>query len=201
MQPVMTLSNSDPGIPRVPARQVVLSACALWLCYFLLITVRGLVVELGDFSDLLWRRAAVTLAGIVVTVACWPLLRRFDGRSLAVRGGAALVIMLPAALALAAVNQWAFAPVEQRMIERISTQQQTGTDADSQADGRTGGQNGKSVTVHSRNGTPGVQIRHDMAGNVLVDMLDEGFIPPEPPEPPAPAPRAATAPRFPCSCG
>ncbi len=173
----MTLANStagiDPGIARVPARQVVLSAVALWLCYFLLITVRGLVVELGDFSDLLWRRAAVTVAGIVVTVACWPLLRRFDGRSLPVRGGAALVIMLPAALALAVVNQWAFAPVEQRMIERISREQ---------ADGQTA----KQVTVRNADGSPGVQIRHDMAGNVLVDVLDEGLMPPVPPVPPEP---------------
>ncbi|MBB3859928.1 two-component sensor histidine kinase [Novosphingobium hassiacum] len=192
----MTSSQIDPGVPRVPARQVILSAAALWLCYFLLITVRGLVVELGDFSDLLWRRAAVTGAGIVVTVACWPLLRRFDGRSLAVRGGAALVIMLPAALALAAVNQWAFAPVEQRMIERISqrTDTQTGATDDTQADTRADSGDEKTVTVRSQNGTPGVQIRHDMAGNVLVDMLDESFIPPEPPPPP-PAPRASAAPR------
>ncbi|MFM6830045.1 MAG: sensor histidine kinase [Novosphingobium sp.] len=186
----MTLDKIDPGIPRVPARQVVLSACALWLCYFLLITVRGLVVELGDFSDLLWRRGAVTAAGIVVTVACWPLLRRFDGRSLAVRIAAALVIMLPAALALAAINQWAFAPVEQRMIERISAQQST---EQTETQNNTGEE--KPVTVRSQNGTPGVQIRHDMAGNVLVDVLDEGFIPPEPPEPPAPVPRPSAAPR------
>lgn len=182
----MTLANStagiDPGIARVPARQVILSAVALWLCYFLLITVRGLVVELGDFSDLLWRRAAVTVAGIVVTVACWPLLRRFDGRSLPVRGGAALVIMLPSALALAVVNQWAFAPVEQRMIDRISREQ---------ADGQTA----KQVTVRNADGTPGVQIRHDMAGNVLVDVLDEGLVPPEPPEPPEP-PAPAIAPEV-----
>lgn len=180
----MTSSQIDPGIPRVPARQVILSAAALWLCYFLLITVRGLVVELGDFSDLLWRRALVTVAGIVVTVACWPLLRRFDGRPLATRVAAALVIMLPAALALAAVNQWAFAPVEKRMIERISTEPgQSGSTTTTTQTTVTGGQ-----------GKPGVKIRHDMAGNVLVDVLDEGFIPPLPPEPdlpePAPPPKA-----------
>lgn len=181
--------GTDPGIARVPARQVVLSAAALWLCYFVLITVRGLVVELGDFSDLLWRRAAVTAAGIVVTVACWPLLRRFDGRSLAVRVAAALVIMLPAALALAAINQWAFAPVEQRMIERITQE-------------RTDSHTASKVTVRGEDGSAGVQIRHDMAGNVLVDVLDEGFVPPVPPVPPeppapapAPAPRAKASPR------
>ena len=169
-----SVAGSDPGVPRVPARAVVLSAVALWLCYFLLITVRGLVVELGDFSDLLWRRAAVTLAGIVVTIACWPVLSRFDGRPLAVRLAAALVIMLPASLALAAINQWAFASVEQRMIARI-TEQQTDEDATQ-----------KTVTG-IENGPTGVRIRHDMAGNVLVDVLDEGFVPPVPPAPPAPA--------------
>lgn len=189
----MTSSQIDPGIPRVPARQVILSAAALWLCYFLLITVRGLVVELGDFSDLLWRRALVTVAGIVVTVACWPLLRRFDGRPLATRVAAALVIMLPAALALAAVNQWAFAPVEKRMIERISTEpgQAGSTTTTTQ------------TTVTDTQGRPGVKIRHDMAGNVLVDVLDEGFIPPAPPEPdlpePAPAPKAPSAPKAPAA--
>jgi len=144
---------------------------ALWLCYFVLITVRGLVVELGDFSDLLWRRAAVTLAGIVVTIACWPVLSRFDSRPLAVRVAAALVIMLPASLALAAINQWAFAPVEQRMIERISTKS---SDVESKHVARV------------ENRQAGVQIRHDMAGNVLVDVLDDGFVPPEPPEPAMP---------------
>ncbi|WP_371135324.1 sensor histidine kinase [Novosphingobium sp.] len=193
----MTSSQIDPGIPRVPARQVVLSAAALWLCYFVLITVRGLVVELGDFTDLLWRRGLVTGAGIIVTVACWPLLRRFDARSLVVRGGAALVIMLPAALALAAVNQWAFAPVEKRMLENLAHEEDgegaPSSDEDTAADGSK---------------VPSVKIRRDMAGNVLVDVLDEGFVPPEPPPappapaeprvwrepPPAPSPKAAPTP-------
>jgi signal transduction histidine kinase len=109
-------------VPHVPARQVLASAVALWLCYFVLITMRAMVVELGEFGDLLWRRALVTLAGIVVTMLAWPLLRRFDGRPTAVRLAAALVIMLPAALVLAAVNQQAFAPVEAQMIARLTDQ-------------------------------------------------------------------------------
>ena len=109
-------------VPHVPARQVLASAVALWLCYFVLITMRALVVELGEFSDMLWRRALVTLAGIVVTMLAWPLLRKFDGRATSVRLAAALVIMLPAALALAIVNQQAFAPVEAQMIARLTDQ-------------------------------------------------------------------------------
>jgi hypothetical protein len=86
--------------PHVPARAVLLSASALWLTYFVLITLRGIVVDLGEFEELLWRRAVVTLAGIAVTLLVWPVLRRFDGRSNGARIAAALIIMLPAALAL-----------------------------------------------------------------------------------------------------
>lgn len=164
----------NPGHPSVPARQVFLSASALWLCYFLLITVRGLVVELGQFEELLWRRALVTLAGIAITVLTWPLLRRFDARSLGVRVAAALVIMLPAALALAFINQLAFAPVEQRMIETIAR------------DRHDSAQSG-AATVE----TPKVRIHRDMAGNVLVDVMDDP-VAPVPPAPPAlPVPPAS----------
>ena len=138
-------------VRHVPARQVLASAVALWLCYFVLITMRALVVELGEFGDLLWRRALVTLAGIVVTMLAWPLLRRFDGRATAVRLAAALIIMLPAALALAMVNQEAFAPVEAKMIARL-------TDTAPMPP----------LPPHAQ-----VRIAHDPSGNMLVD-IDEG---------------------------
>ena len=163
--------------PGVPARQVVLSAAALWLCYFTLITLRGLVADLGDFSELLWRRALVTLIGIAVTVLTWPFLRRFDARPLAARAMAALVIMFPAALLIALANQLAFAPVEQRIMERIAQE----PDAARTATGR----------------EPDIRVHRDMAGNVLVDVLDqqldEKTIVPPPPVPasaPPPSPPA-----------
>jgi outer membrane biosynthesis protein TonB len=192
--------------PHVPARQVVLSAAALWLCYFLLVTVRGMVVELGEFQELLWRRALVTLAGIVVTLLAWPLLRRFDGRGIGLRIGASLVIMLPAALALAVINQQAFASIEQRIMERKlneeaakepgSARPTAPTDAGSPlpAPGQT--------TAAAPSG--GIRMRHDLSGNVLVDLPDPvapkaSSPPPSPPEPPAaqvpPAP--PPAPDFP----
>lgn len=149
----------------VPARQVILSAAALWLCYFALITVRGLIADLGDFNELLWRRALVTLVGIIITVATWPLLRRFETRPLITRAIAALFIMFPAALLIAYANQLAFAPVEQRILTRIAEQQQASRDATGQE--------------------PGIEIRQDMAGNVLVDVLDQNMVP-APPVPPAP---------------
>jgi signal transduction histidine kinase len=149
--------------PHVPARQVMLSAAALWLTYFVLVTLRGVVVDFGEFHELLWRRALVTIAGIAVTLLAWPVLRRFDGRSSAVRIAAALVIMLPAALALAAINQQAFAPVEQRLIEREAVLVQHQADEATRAVEDSG--------VSAEPPEPPVQtISRDVSGNVLIDV-------------------------------
>jgi len=173
-------------VPHVPARQVLASAVALWLCYFVLITMRALVVELGEFSDMLWRRALVTLAGIVVTMLAWPLLRKFDGRATSVRLAAALVIMLPAALALAIVNQQAFAPVEAQMIARLTDQ------THDQARDQTHNQSIPPMPVPPVPPPPmpaspvppvppvppspphtKLRIAHDPSGNMLVDLDDD----------------------------
>lgn len=143
---------APPLAPHVPARAVLGSAIAVWLCYFVLITMRSLVVELGEFSDLLWRRALVTLAGIVVTLIAWPLLRWFDGRAIGLRLCASLVIMLPAALALAAVNQAAFAPLETQMFARLTASP---------------GAPPPRIEPGSK-----VRVRHDLSGNLLIDIDD-----------------------------
>lgn len=180
--------------PHVPARAVLLSAAALWLTYFLLITLRGIVVDLGEFNELLWRRAVVTLAGIAVTLLAWPVLRRFDGRSNGARIGAALIIMLPAALALAAINQQCFAPVEKKLIEREAKAAQEQAEAAARAiRAGQGGSPGVVPTVPPPQ--PQVRVRHDVSGNVLIDVADPPQVlpppaPPAPPEPPAP-PKAA----------
>jgi len=174
-----------PPRPHVPARQVLLSACALWLTYFLLITVRGVVVDLGEFHELLWRRALVTIAGIAITLLAWPILRQFDGRSSAVRIAAALMIMLPAALALAVINQQCFAPVEQKLIERESK------NARAQAEAVAGAiRTGQGAAVQDAASLPpltSMGVRHDVLGNVLIDLAD-------PPPVPVPPPVAAIGP-------
>jgi hypothetical protein len=169
--------SEHPPRPHVPARQVLLSAAALWLTYFLLITLRGVVVDFGEFHELLWRRALVTIAGIAVTLLAWPVLRRFDGRSSSVRIAAALAIMLPAALALGAINQQAFAPVEQRLIEREAILAQRQADAATRA-----------VQDAGVSALPPVpappELPHDVSGNVLIDVP----APLPPSAPPAPLP-------------
>lgn len=104
---------------RVPARIVLASIAALWICYFGLATLRGWLVGLGMFDELLWRRAVVILASMAVTVALWPLFRLLDRRRLWIKSLAVIVIALPASLLLAAINQRVFAPIENTVTTKI----------------------------------------------------------------------------------
>ena len=204
--------TEPPPRPHVPARQVLLSAAALWLTYFVLITLRGLVVDMGDFSDLLWRRALVTLAGIAITLLVWPVLRRFDGRSNAVRVAAALVIMLPAAVTLGAINQQCFAPVQRKQIEQEARKAEQSAQAEArarEAEARAGEAEARAGEAEARaeelsadtairaaeqaEKQASIRVRRDISGNVLVDV-PEMPAPPAPPEPPIP-PEAAATPR------
>ncbi len=111
------------GVAHVPARLVVVSAAALWTCYYLLTTLRGVVVGLAYQDELAGRRLLVTFAGFVVTLMIWPLLRQLDGRQLWVRAGAALIVMLPAALLVATINSMVFADMEEKVVNKIGEAQ------------------------------------------------------------------------------
>ena len=60
--------------PRVPVATVLASIVGLWLCYFILTTVRAEILDLGFEMELLWRRVLVALIGVVVTFAMWLIL-------------------------------------------------------------------------------------------------------------------------------
>ncbi len=106
-------------IARVPARTVLASIVAVWLCYFVLATARGWLVGLELHGALLSRRALVMLASVGVTAALWPLLRLLDARRVWQQSLAVMVVALPAALLLAQINQWAFADIENQVVEKI----------------------------------------------------------------------------------
>ena len=112
----MEIASTAPGpTPSVPRRLVVVSIAGLWLCYFVLITVRSLLIDNEFLVEMSWRRAVVALVGMGVTFLAWAIIRLFDRRRMGVRIAAALIVMLPAALALAMINQQVFAPLERRM--------------------------------------------------------------------------------------
>ena len=70
---------------RLPLRLVVLSIVGLWLTYFVLVTLRGVVVGLEFQEALLWRRLTVCLAGGGITFGMWLVLRLVDASGASAR--------------------------------------------------------------------------------------------------------------------
>ena len=92
----------------VPFRTVLFSMLVLWATYFILTTVRSLVLDFGLQFELGWRRLLVTGAGVLLTMVLWLLLRLFDNRPLWLKISAALAVALPAALAIGQINYFVF---------------------------------------------------------------------------------------------
>jgi hypothetical protein len=116
------IQQADPR-PRVRFAVVLASAAGLWLCYFLLTSLRAEILDLGFQADMLWRRAMVCVIGVVITLAMWLMLRLFDSLALWLKIVAALVIALPVSLALAQVNLMAFADMKDPVIQREAAKQ------------------------------------------------------------------------------
>jgi signal transduction histidine kinase len=96
----------------VPLRTVMFSMVVLWATYFVLVTIRSLVIDFGFQFELGWRRLVVTAVGVGLTVVLWLLLRLFDTRPLWVKISAAIVLAMPVALAIGQVNQVVFQDME-----------------------------------------------------------------------------------------
>ena len=105
----------------VPFRTVLLSMVALWATYFLLTTIRAVVMDFGLQFEMGWRRGVVTLVGIGFTTILWLLLRLFDRCTLGIKIAAATVLALPVAMAIGQVNQWVFEDIMQTQ-ERLYAQ-------------------------------------------------------------------------------
>lgn len=96
----------------VPLRSVLLSMVVLWATYFILATLRALVMDFGLQFELGWRRLVVTIAGVLLTLMLWLALRLFDSRSLWIKISAAIVLAMPIALAIGQVNYLVFKDME-----------------------------------------------------------------------------------------
>ena len=119
----MIAVTSPSEVVRAPLRTVLLSIALLWLCYFLITTLRGSIIGLDFDSDTLLRRGVVCLAGTVITGVMWLVIRLFDRRALWMKATVAMVVAVPAAMGIAQVNQWAFADIQGRAIEKIGAEQ------------------------------------------------------------------------------
>lgn len=115
----MTGGVTDYTVSRVSPRLVLASIAGVWLCYFVLATLRAYVVGFEFSVSMLSRRLGVTIAAMAITTLLWPLLRVLDQRPLWLRAGVVMVAALPASLMIATVNQWAFADIENEVIAKI----------------------------------------------------------------------------------
>ncbi len=129
----MSFSAAEDAAARVPFRTVLLSVIGLWLCYFLLTTLRSELLGIGFTQELLWRRAITTLIGMGLTLGLWLALRLFDARPLWMKIVAALVLSLPVSLAIVQSNRMVFAELQAQVNEEI-LKQQVGRDNGSMLD-------------------------------------------------------------------
>ena len=116
------MPNQPVETAQVSLRTVLLSMVGLWLCYFLLATLRGALIGLELQGELLWRRGLVSGVGVLVTIALWLILRLADNRRLALKVTLALLVSMPGAVLIAQFNQWIFKPLEAKVEQDLGAQ-------------------------------------------------------------------------------
>ena len=112
-------SVRTPAPPRLPWKHALLSMLGIWLCYFLLTTLRGTIFGSELQLELVWRRAIVCLVGVGFTglllLLIWSLRRSVATVQVVI----GLLVALPASLGIAYANERMFAPVQGRAVEKI----------------------------------------------------------------------------------
>ncbi len=109
----------NPDSERLSGKVVFASMVGVWLCYFLLITLRGVVVGLEFQDELLWRRALVCIIGVAVTGLLWLILRVVEDRSLGIKIAVTLIAAMPGAMMIAQANRWIFDSIEEKIEQEM----------------------------------------------------------------------------------
>src|ERR1700712_4910986 len=97
-------TDAPPTEARLSPRIAVASIVDFWIFYFVINTIRMAVVDAPDQLNMLLRRLAVAIIGVVITGLLCLLLRQFDGRLMRVQVTIAFLASIPASLAYAATN-------------------------------------------------------------------------------------------------
>ena len=84
------------------------SILAFWILYMVLITIRGVVIELPGFWDLMQRRALATIVGAFLTFLVYLALRPMAMASLNKKAIVASLLCLPASAGFASFNYFIF---------------------------------------------------------------------------------------------
>ncbi len=95
----------------------------IWLCYFLLTTLRGTIFGAELQSELVWRRAIVCVIGVGFTAFLLIVTLGLQRSKVALQVSAGLLVAFPASLGIAYANERMFAPVQGRAVEQIGTSQ------------------------------------------------------------------------------
>jgi hypothetical protein len=97
-----------------------------WLFYAVLVTLRAHLIDFPGQDEMAWRRALVTAAGMIITVALWRAMVPFDRKPLWVRIVLAAVLAVPAAYAIAWVNYYVFYQMDQNMLADLKEMRDSG---------------------------------------------------------------------------
>jgi two-component system LytT family sensor kinase len=98
----------QPARAYLPSWATVKTILAFWAFYFVINTIRMAAVDADHQLEMVARRTAVSLIGIVLTALLWQVLRRFEAKSMRAMVTAAFVASLPISFAYATVNFTAF---------------------------------------------------------------------------------------------
>jgi len=123
-------SIPDAALPRADRRVALWSILGFWAAYYVLNTARMAIAEEAGQLDMLPRRAAVSLAGIALSLAMYAILRALEGRSMRVLLATAFLTAIPASVIYACCNYTAFylmAPNEMMMREAAQMKLSTHT--------------------------------------------------------------------------
>lgn len=98
--------------PRVSPRLVLASLGALWACYFLVATLRGVILGLDFVWPIVSRRLAICIVSMLIMAAIWPLLQLFDRKAFFTRLLVVVIGALPVSLVLSFINESIFADIQ-----------------------------------------------------------------------------------------
>ena len=154
----------------LPTRVALLSIAGFWAFYFLIITVRAMLLGFDDQLEMMGRRLIVVSICAAVTYLFYLILRRQFLASIRRTMVIAALLALPASLIHSTVNYMAFKEIEARTAAKMKEKKVVVID----------GKNGSvKVTEHNRH----IEIGGDAQGSIKGPVH---VAPPSPPQPPAP---------------
>lgn len=94
--------------PLIGHRLAFVTIIGFWVLNSVIVSLRAAILDFPAQDELAWRRAAVTLIGIILTWLLYLVLRAFDHQRLSVKFSVAAIGAIPVAAAIAWVNYYVF---------------------------------------------------------------------------------------------